>query len=94
MKARRFTASTMQKALKIVREKMGPDAVILSNHRVKGGVEIIVAENYEPKSANTVAPVYREDEQDGLPSPHFSRAEKKTTYRKLRGPEQPLAIFE
>lgn len=78
MKARRFTAATMQKALKIVREQMGPDAVILSNHRVKGGVEIIVAENYEPKSANAVAPVYSEDREDGLPSPHFSRAEKAT----------------
>jgi len=72
MKARRFTAATMQKALKIVREQMGPDAVILSNHRVKGGVEIIVAENYEPRSANTVAPVYNEDHEDGLPSPTFS----------------------
>lgn len=38
MKVRRFTASSMQKALKTVRDEMGPDAVILSNHRVKGGV--------------------------------------------------------
>ena len=53
MKVRRFTATSMQKALKTVRDEMGPDAVILSNHRVKGGVEIIVAQNYEPVSAKS-----------------------------------------
>lgn len=47
MKVRRFTAPTMQKALKKVSDEMGPDAVILSNHRVNGGVEIIVAQQYE-----------------------------------------------
>ncbi len=52
MKVKRFTATSMQKALKTVRDEMGPDAVILSNHRVSGGVEIIVAQNYEPVSAH------------------------------------------
>ncbi|GAA6134838.1 flagellar biosynthesis protein FlhF [Oceaniserpentilla sp. 4NH20-0058] len=62
MKVRRFTASSMQKALKTVRDEMGPDAVILSNHRVNGGVEIIVAQNYEPISAKKSAPVFENDE--------------------------------
>jgi len=62
MKVRRFTASSMQKALKTVRDEMGPDAVILSNHRVNGGVEIIVAQNYEPVSAKKTAPAYEPDE--------------------------------
>ncbi len=62
MKVRRFTATTMQKALKSVSEEMGPDAVILSNHRVKGGVEIIVAQNYEPVSAKSLA--FATDERD------------------------------
>ncbi|MFY0701499.1 MAG: flagellar biosynthesis protein FlhF [Bermanella sp.] len=62
MKVRRFTASSMQKALKTVRDEMGPDAVILSNHRVSGGVEIIVAQNYEPVSAKKTAPVHHSDD--------------------------------
>lgn len=77
MKVRRFTASSMQKALKTVRDEMGPDAVILSNHRVNGGVEIIVAQNYEPVSAKKTAPVYESDEfDDELPAP---KSQPKTT---------------
>lgn len=75
MKVRRFTASSMQKALKTVRDEMGPDAVILSNHRVKGGVEIIVAQNYEPVSARKSAPIYDAEnsyDDSHLPSPKFS----------------------
>ncbi|MFT6153561.1 MAG: flagellar biosynthesis protein FlhF [Bermanella sp.] len=73
MKVRRFTATSMQKALKTVRDEMGPDAVILSNHRVKGGVEIIVAQNYEPISAKKSAPIFNAEEEDShLPSPIFS----------------------
>ena len=66
MKVRRFTASSMQKALKTVRDEMGPDAVILSNHRVNGGVEIIVAQNYEPVSAKKTAPVFHDDDLEEL----------------------------
>lgn len=73
MKVRRFTATSMQKALKVVRDEMGPDAVILSNHRVKGGVEIIVAQNYEPVSAKKAAPIFDGEQDDShLPSPTFS----------------------
>ncbi len=88
MKVRRFSAINMQKALKKVRDEMGPDAVILSNHRVKGGVEIIVAQNYEPVSANNVVRPYNETEGDEqkdrhLPSPTFSSQKKpKPTVKK------------
>ncbi len=76
MKVKRFTAASMQKALKKVRDEMGPDAVILSNHRVSGGVEIIVAQNYQPVSANNAMPPYdaENDSQDNLlPEPKFSK---------------------
>ncbi len=66
----------MQKALKKVRDEMGADAVILSNHRVSGGVEIIVAKNYQPVSANRVTPPFdaENDSQDSLlPSPKFAK---------------------
>lgn len=77
MKVRRFTATSMQKALKVVRDEMGPDAVILSNHRVNGGVEVIVAQNYEPVSARTAAPIFDAENDDAhLPSPKFSQQQK------------------
>ncbi|TVP58330.1 MAG: flagellar biosynthesis protein FlhF [Halomonadaceae bacterium] len=47
MKVKRFCAPTMHQALRMVREEMGADAVILSNRRVDGGVEIVTALDYD-----------------------------------------------
>ncbi len=47
MKIKRFVADNVRQALKMVREAQGPDAVILSNERVNGGVEIIAAVDYD-----------------------------------------------
>ena len=51
MKVKRFTAPTMQKALREVRDALGPDAVILSHQKVPEGVEIISALDYDPDAA-------------------------------------------
>ena len=47
MEVKRFFSTTMQDALRIVREEFGADAVILSNSKVEGGVEIVAALDYE-----------------------------------------------
>jgi flagellar biosynthesis protein FlhF len=47
MKIRRYFAPDMRQALRKVREEQGPDAVILSNRRVDGGVEIVAAVDYD-----------------------------------------------
>ena len=41
MNVRKFTASTSRGAWSLVREALGPDAVILSNRAVADGVEIL-----------------------------------------------------
>lgn len=41
MNVRKFTAGTSREALRMVREALGPDAVILSNRSVNGAVEIL-----------------------------------------------------
>ncbi|MGO1503012.1 MAG: flagellar biosynthesis protein FlhF [Marinobacter sp.] len=51
MKVKRFFAKSMAEALKQVSEQMGPDAVILSNRRVEGGVEIVTALDYDENMA-------------------------------------------
>ncbi|MBO6851269.1 MAG: flagellar biosynthesis protein FlhF [Marinobacter sp.] len=51
MKVKRFFAQSMAEALKQVRAQMGPDAVILSNRRVDGGVEIVTALDYDENMA-------------------------------------------
>jgi len=40
---KRFIAPTMRRALDLVREEMGPEAVILSSQKVDGGVEVITS---------------------------------------------------
>jgi len=47
MKIKRFFAADMKQAIRLVREDIGPDAVILSNERVRGGIEIIAAVDYD-----------------------------------------------
>lgn len=47
MKIKRFHAADVRQALKEVRDTLGADAVILSNNRVDGGVEIVAATDYD-----------------------------------------------
>ncbi len=47
MKIKRFQAADVRQAIREVREVLGPDAVILSNTRVDGGVEIVAATDYD-----------------------------------------------
>lgn len=47
MKIKRFFAKEMRDGIKQVRKNLGPEAVILSNNRVNGGVEIIAAIDYD-----------------------------------------------
>jgi flagellar biosynthesis protein FlhF len=47
MEVKRFFSDTMQDVLKMVREDLGPDAVILSNTKVEGGIEVVAALDYE-----------------------------------------------
>ena len=47
MKVKRFFAPDMRQAIRMVKMEHGPDAVILSNRKVDGGVEIISAIDYD-----------------------------------------------
>jgi len=52
MKIKRFFAPDMRQAIQKVRETQGPDAVILSNRKVEGGVEIVAAIDYDESVVN------------------------------------------
>lgn len=47
MKIKRFHAKSMREAMRLVREEQGPDAVILSNRRIPGGIEVVAAVDYD-----------------------------------------------
>lgn len=51
MKIKRFVAPDMRSVLRMVREEQGPDAVILSNRPVTGGVEVVAATDYDEQLA-------------------------------------------
>jgi flagellar biosynthesis protein FlhF len=52
MKMKRYFAADARQALRELRAEQGPDAVILSNRNVPGGVEIIAALDYEDALSN------------------------------------------
>ncbi len=47
MKIKRFQGTDMRTAIRQVRDTLGADAVILSNHKIPGGVEIVAAIDYD-----------------------------------------------
>ncbi|WP_415890235.1 flagellar biosynthesis protein FlhF [Neptuniibacter sp. SY11_33] len=65
MKVKRFFAPDMRQAMQRVRDEIGPDAVIVSNHRVAGGVEVVAAHENDYEAAQQ----------------EFSRKQKKTQKR-------------
>jgi flagellar biosynthesis protein FlhF len=55
MKIRRFFGKDMREALKSVKDELGGDAVIMSNKKVSGGVELVAA--VDPSSDNGLNPI-------------------------------------
>ncbi len=47
MKIKRYFAADMRQAIRMVRDEQGPDAVILSNRKVDGGIEVVAAVDYD-----------------------------------------------
>jgi flagellar biosynthesis protein FlhF len=55
MKIKRFIAPDTRQVLRLVREELGPDAVVLSSRRSDEGAEVIVAIDYDEKSVTDMA---------------------------------------
>jgi flagellar biosynthesis protein FlhF len=55
MKIKRYFAADMRRAIQMVREEQGADAVILSNRKVNGGVEVMAAVDYDAEMVNQMA---------------------------------------
>ena len=52
MQVKRFVADDMRTAMRLVKEEIGSDAVILSNRVVDGKVEILAARDYDESLIN------------------------------------------
>jgi len=53
MKIKRFFAKDMRTAMTEVKDVLGPDAVIMSNKKVVGGIEIVAAVDYQAEQAES-----------------------------------------
>lgn len=53
MKIKRFFATDIRQAMKMVKDELGADAVIMSNRAVEGGIEIVAARDFDEQTIHT-----------------------------------------
>ena len=100
MQVKRFVAANMRLALNMVREEIGPDAVILSNKRVAGGVELLTAiDGPEPDIAEHAAaqtassnPFVSNDTASLRPVPTPSKLELEIEQMQLEAKQRAQAL--
>jgi flagellar biosynthesis protein FlhF len=56
MRIKRYVCADVRQAIRQIREELGPQAVILSNRKVEGGVEIAAAIDYDEAWAEAASP--------------------------------------
>ncbi|SIS47031.1 flagellar biosynthesis protein FlhF [Neptunomonas antarctica] len=89
MKVKRIFAPDMRQAMRRAREEIGPDAVIVSNHRVAGGVEVVAAHEHEFEAAQAefkreYEKKKRKDDQVSILTADRSRLELDEELKKAR----------
>ncbi|OQX41587.1 MAG: flagellar biosynthesis protein FlhF, partial [Candidatus Sedimenticola endophacoides] len=90
MKIKRFFAKDIRQALRQVRETLGPDAVILSNRQVDGGVELVAAMDYQEAAFASVGRAEPPQERASAPA----RPEEAAPEAGEAVPERPRARVE
>jgi flagellar biosynthesis protein FlhF len=83
MKIKRFFAPDIRQAIRRVRETLGPDAVILSNKTVEGGIELVAAIDYDEAAFAARSPA-REQAAEQAPAAEAPTAEVKAAPRRTR----------
>jgi len=84
MKIKRFFAADIRQAMRMVKEELGSDAVIMSNKAVDGGIEIVAAQDFDEQSIHNKLEEQKIDRKE-LPAsnarkiilPNFDAAKKR-----------------
>ncbi|MGZ5069284.1 MAG: flagellar biosynthesis protein FlhF, partial [Methylobacter sp.] len=63
MKIKRFFAPDIRQAMRMVKEELGADAVIMSNKSVDGGVEIVAARDFDEQLIQSKLQKQAEEQQ-------------------------------
>ena len=90
MKIKRFQAEDVRTTIRKVRETLGPDAVILSNKRIAGGIEIVAAIDYDESLMGGVVadPHVQKSNEQSFADDTNNTSPKKETTRKTHNRSQ------
>ena len=84
MKIKRFFAADIRQAMRMVKEELGADAVIMSNKTVDGGIEIVAAQDFDEQAIHTKLEEQTTDKKQSTASkakkiilPNFDAAKKR-----------------
>lgn len=83
MKIKRFFATDIRQAMRMVKEELGADAVIMSNRAVEGGIEIVAARDFDEQSIHNklkeeaAVPSAPEPKAKKIVFPNFDDAKKR-----------------
>lgn len=90
MKIKRFFAPEMRQAIRMVRDDVGPDAVILSTRNTGGGVEIVAAIDYDAELVDRMVGEGRTESPDAqAAAPQETAPAQAAQAAKPAQPEQP-----
>lgn len=92
MTVKRFVAPDMRRALDLVRQEMGPEAIILSSKRIKEGVEILTADQLDiPTRGYDARKQFGEQFDSDLDRPLISDRDWQPDTRLPAKPQAPVA---
>lgn len=92
MTVKRFVAPDMRRALDLVRQEMGPEAIILSSKRIKEGVEILTADQLDiPTRGYDARKQFGEQFDSDLDRPLISDRDWQPDTRLPAKPQPPVA---
>lgn len=84
MKIKRFFAADIRQAMRMVKEELGSDAVIMSNRTVDGGIEIVAARDFDEQSVHNKLQAQTDEQQESqvdktkkIVLPNFDAAKKR-----------------
>lgn len=91
MQVKRFVADDMRTVMRIVKEEMGADAVILSNRVVEGKVEILAARDYDESLINKALDQTLVESKPDSAAAYYERAaaERALQQQQSAGQESP-----
>ena len=92
MKIKRFFAKDIRQAMRLVKEELGADAVIMSNRTVDGGVEIVAAQDFDTQLLQNSVP----QDKPQAPVPEVQPApveEKKSVLANLEAAKKQLHLL-